>query len=82
MLHGFTPRLAYQVRDDSPRAFLNQIDKGASHLLIGRSDDGRYWTIAIRPTEEENVWKVITGYESNEREVSHYLKWLGRTARI
>ncbi len=78
MLHGFSPRLANQVLDDAPIPFPNRIDGTASDLLIGRSEDGRFWTIAIRDTEEAEVWRIVTGYESNQQEVALYLKWLGK----
>lgn len=47
--------------------------------MIGQSEDGRYWTIAIKPTDELGVWQVITGFEAGEKQVDMYHKWVGRS---
>jgi hypothetical protein len=76
--HGFGPRLANQVKDDLPLFFLNALDKAATHLMVGQSEDGRYWVVAIKPTDEAGVWRVLTGFEAGLRQVESYDRWIGQ----
>jgi|SRR5208337_777563 len=76
--HGFGPRLANEVKDGLPLFFPNAIDKAASHLMIGQSGDGRYWVVAIKPTDEDGIWRVITGYEAGPKQIEQYHKWIGQ----
>jgi hypothetical protein len=79
--HGFGPRLANQVKNDLPLFFPNATDRSASHLMVGRSEDGRYWTVAIRPTDEEGIWQVITGFEAGAKQVEMYHQWVGQSLK-
>ncbi len=43
-------------------------DPGTRRLLVGRTDGGRYLTIVLEQTVEQNTWLVITGWSSTEIE--------------
>lgn len=79
--HGFGPRLASQIKDDQPLFFPNALDKAATHLMIGQSEDGRYWVVAIKRTDEVGVWEVVTGFEAGVKQIDQYHKWIGRPLR-
>ena len=43
-------------------------DPGTRRLLVGRTDGGRFITIVLEQTVEQNTWLVITGWSSTEIE--------------
>src|SRR5436309_2864667 len=43
-------------------------DPSTRRLLVGRTDGGRFITIVLEQTVEQNTWLVITGWSSTETE--------------
>lgn len=43
--------------------------RSGSHLMIGRSTIGRFWTIVIVQVDDEGTWRPITGWPSTGKEI-------------
>ena len=71
--HGIAANLVWDVFLGSPRFFVNPPREGrsGSHLMIGRSSDGRHWTIVMVLVDDAAaLWRPITGWPSTVKEVA------------
>ena len=70
--HGVSPDVADDVLSVDPRFYRNKEGMAGTHMMIGPDWTGRYWTIIIRPSENLDVWRPITGWPSDRREIRRY----------
>ena len=42
--------------------------------VIGRAATGRWITVVLDPTDDEVVWRPVTGWPSEEHEIAYYLE--------
>lgn len=71
--HGLTAEIAESVRSKEPE-FFRETRKGrtGTHAMLGPSTEGRFWTIKLKRTSREGVWRPITGWPSTNSEISSY----------
>lgn len=50
-------------------------DRAASHLLIGRDDQGRCLVAPIVGTDDPAVWRVITAWSCKPSEAAFLRQW-------
>lgn len=79
--HGLTPFLTVEVNDRRPLYFLNYVGRTATHMMIGPDLSGRFWVVAILPTEIDACWRPITGYPAEEKEMKLYEQEMARMMR-
>lgn len=70
--HGVTPLVVAEVKDGSPRFWLNDPHKTGTHMMVGPDATGRFWTIVILAGGHVGDWKPITGWPSTPTEVKEY----------
>ena len=63
--HDVTIEDVEEVRQNAPRFFLNLPDRSGTHVMIGPRFDGRFFYIALAPTNEHGRWRPITGWSMN-----------------
>jgi hypothetical protein len=70
--HEIEDNLIWEVFLGEPRFFVNPPREGrsGSHLMIGPSATGRWWTIVIVNVDDARAtWRPITGWPSTRREI-------------
>lgn len=60
--HGIILPQLYAVLDNRHVLTRNRKDRAASHVLIGRDDQGRCLAIPVAPTEDPLIWRPITAW--------------------
>lgn len=58
--HGITSSQMQAVAGNDHILARNRKGRAASHLLIGRDDQGRCLAIPVVPTEHPRTWRAIT----------------------
>jgi uncharacterized DUF497 family protein len=62
--HGVTIREVRQVFDRGFRLLRNAKEHTATHLMVGRTNGGRWLTIPIARTAQPGVWRPATAFPS------------------
>ena len=73
--HGLDAALVEEIAAGEPRFVRNipKSDRSGSHLMIGSSVRGRYWTVVITKVDEARfTWRAITGWPSTRKEERLY----------
>ena len=60
--HGITIDQLQAVLEGHSVVIKNRRRRAASHILLGRDDQGRCLAIPIAPTEDPYVWRPITAW--------------------
>jgi hypothetical protein len=60
--HGITSSQMQAVAGNDHILARNRKGRAASHLLIGRDDQGRCLAIPVVPTEHSRTWRAITAW--------------------
>jgi len=60
--HSLTPERVVQVLDHPYRVRRNRVGRRATHLLVGRDDQGQCIVIPIVRTGQRTVWEVVTAW--------------------
>lgn len=58
--HRLTPEQVPQILDRPHHVRRNRGGRRASHLLIGRDDQGRCRAVPIEPTEDRHAWRPVS----------------------
>ncbi len=70
--HEIDANLVLDILTGEPVIAVNEPrhNRSGSHLMIGPSAMGRYWTIVIIEVDSEaGVWRPITGWPSTQKEL-------------
>ena len=62
--HGVTVREVRQVLSRGFRLLKNAKEHSATHLMVGKTDGGRWLTIPIAPTAKPGIWRPATAFPS------------------
>ena len=65
--HGVGPEDVEEVLSRTPHFFRNTTPYGASHVMVGPNDAGRYLRVALTETSTEGVWYVVTAHWLSKR---------------
>jgi hypothetical protein len=68
--HGLTPIQVRSVLDNWWIVTHNRKDRAASHVLIGRDDQGQCLAIPVVRTDDPVVWRPITAWRCKPREAA------------
>jgi uncharacterized DUF497 family protein len=79
--HGLTDRIVVEVNERRPLYFRNKVGRTATHMMIGSDKTGRFWVVAILPTQIRGCWRPITGYPAEEKEMKLYEQETARLSR-
>ena len=60
--HGITRRQVEEMLLNRLVVTVNRKDRAASHLAIGRDNQGRCITVPILPTGDVGIWRPITAW--------------------
>jgi hypothetical protein len=55
-----------------PLFFANKRGRKAAIMMIGPAIYGEFWTIPIVESDEDGIWRPITGWTSKDGEVNLY----------
>ena len=73
--HDLDAALVEEIAAGEPRFVQNapKADRSGSHLMIGPSKSGRYWTVVITKARDVPfTWRAITGWPSTRKEERLY----------
>ena len=62
--HGVSVREVMQVHARGFRVLRNAGHHEATHLMVGKTDGGRWLTIPIAPLAQPGVWRPTTAFPS------------------
>lgn len=79
--HGLTEAITHMVLTMKPLFFPNKLGRRAAIMMIGPAIYGEFWTIPIVASDEDGIWRPITGWPSEPSEVSLYNNALRRADR-
>ena len=69
--HGFDPVIAEEVRLIAPRFWVNKRSATGTHLMVGPSSTGLFWTVSILRVRG-GMWRPITGFPSARWHIERY----------
>ena len=70
--HGLQRRTVLEVAEEAPLFRRNKRHRAASHQMIGPDRGGSMWTKCILSVLEKGIWRAITGWPSEDQEVTWY----------
>jgi hypothetical protein len=79
--HGLTEAIAHMVLTMRPLFFPNKRGRRAAIMMIGPAIYGEFWTIPIVESDEDGIWRPITGWPSEVGEVNLYTNALRHPAQ-
>jgi hypothetical protein len=71
--HGLTPLIAAVVADRYPKLFVNRLGRTGTHMMIGTTEDGEFWTIILVEVGSDR-WRPINGWKSSKAEIELYIR--------
>ncbi len=70
--HGITEVILFQVGEEAPRYRRNKKERSATHQMVGPDFGGTLWVICIVETHRRYVWRPITGWQAEKKDVEWY----------